>query len=165
MVQIHPPQPNYPSTYGRSTESALSISTRTSTNRSEAVPNGLQFWLRECHINQSLSGPLRFLPWLVRPKNRDSLVFQAMHRRGLLVEDCRRTVVKTNQTEISSPLFTEKQAALYLLRSVSSLRRDRRKATGPRFVRIGRSVRYPRCELDAYITALVNTRTRGVPNA
>jgi len=59
--------------------------------------------------------------------------------------------MRTDPTEISSPLVTEKDAARYLLRSVSSLRRDRRKGTGPRFVRIGRSVRYPKLELDAYL--------------
>ena len=52
---------------------------------------------------------------------------------------------------ISSPLLTEKQAAGYLTRSVSTLRRGRKNGTGPRFVRIGRSVRYQQSELDAYI--------------
>lgn len=47
--------------------------------------------------------------------------------------------------------FTEKQAASYLTRSVSSLRRDRKRNRGPHFVRIGKSIRYLRAELDNFI--------------
>jgi hypothetical protein len=72
--------------------------------------------------------------------------------------------MKTVTTEVSSPLLTEKDAGRYLIRSVSSLRRDRRKGIGPRFVRIGRSVRYPKVELDAYLSSLMNTREQGVSN-
>jgi predicted DNA-binding transcriptional regulator AlpA len=60
--------------------------------------------------------------------------------------------------EVTSPLFTEKEAAHYLTRSVSSLRRGRRSGTGPKFVRIGRSVRYQKSQLDAYIDARVAMR-------
>jgi len=55
--------------------------------------------------------------------------------------------------DFTSPLFTEKQAARYLKRSVSSLRRDRKRGTGPGFVRIGKSIRYLRSEVDQYIFA------------
>ena len=54
-------------------------------------------------------------------------------------------------TEVVSPLLTEKEAAQYLTRSVSSLRRGRKNGAGPKFVRIGRSIRYPKSELDKYI--------------
>jgi predicted DNA-binding transcriptional regulator AlpA len=57
--------------------------------------------------------------------------------------------------EIRSPLLTEKQAAPYLRRSLSSLRRDRKNGTGPGFVRLGRSVRYLQSELDRYIFASI----------
>jgi hypothetical protein len=60
---------------------------------------------------------------------------------------------KNSAGAVSSPLFTEEQAALYLTRSVSSLRRDRKRGTGPGFVKIGRSVRYLRSELDRFIFA------------
>jgi predicted DNA-binding transcriptional regulator AlpA len=53
--------------------------------------------------------------------------------------------------DVCSPLLTEKQAAEYLTRSASSLRRDRKRATGPRFVRLGRSIRYLKSDLDNYI--------------
>jgi hypothetical protein len=56
-------------------------------------------------------------------------------------------------SDVSSPLFTERQAAQYLIRSVSSLRRDRKRGTGPGFLRIGRSLRYRKSELDRYICA------------
>jgi predicted DNA-binding transcriptional regulator AlpA len=52
---------------------------------------------------------------------------------------------------ICSPLLSEKQASQYLKRSLSSLRRDRKLGQGPNFVRIGRSVRYVKCELDEFI--------------
>jgi hypothetical protein len=56
-----------------------------------------------------------------------------------------------DSTEVATPLFTERQAARYLTRSVSSLRRGRRNGAGPKFVKIGRSIRYLRDELNAYI--------------
>lgn len=62
--------------------------------------------------------------------------------------------------EILSPLFTEKQAAHYLTRSVSSLRRGRKYGSGPKFVRLGRSIRYAKTELDAYVSARMS---RSVP--
>ena len=46
-------------------------------------------------------------------------------------------------------------AAAYITRSVSSLRRGRKDGTGPKFVRIGRSIRYLKSELDKYIDARV----------
>ena len=59
--------------------------------------------------------------------------------------------------DVSSPLLTEKQAAKYLTRSVSSLRRDRKRLSGPKFIRIGKSIRYLRLELDSYILACSTT--------
>jgi hypothetical protein len=53
--------------------------------------------------------------------------------------------------DILSPLFTEEEAALYLTRSVSSLRRGRKNGCGPKFIRLGRSIRYLRADLDSYI--------------
>ena len=38
---------------------------------------------------------------------------------------------------------------------MSSLRRGRKDGTGPKFVRIGRSIRYLKSELDKYIDARV----------
>lgn len=58
---------------------------------------------------------------------------------------------KDSTNNFYSPLVTEKQAALYLARSVSSIRRDRRHGCGPVFVRIGRSIRYATKELDRFI--------------
>jgi hypothetical protein len=63
--------------------------------------------------------------------------------------------------DVCSPLLTEQQAASYLTRSVSSLRRDRKNGVGPRFVRAGRSIRYPKVELDVYLSALINPGVRG----
>jgi hypothetical protein len=57
-------------------------------------------------------------------------------RRGVAMERSARPVHP-------SPLLTEAEAALYLARSISSLRRERKTGRGPAFVRLGRSVRYP----------------------
>lgn len=59
-------------------------------------------------------------------------------------------------------LLTEKQAAAFLTRSVSSLRRGRKDGTGPDFLRIGRSIRYPKAQLEAYIAAHLRGTTREV---
>jgi predicted DNA-binding transcriptional regulator AlpA len=65
---------------------------------------------------------------------------------------------QNSASAVSSPLFTEEQAALYLTRSVSSLRRDRKNGSGPGFIRIGRrSIRYLKSELDRYILACTTT--------
>jgi predicted DNA-binding transcriptional regulator AlpA len=61
-----------------------------------------------------------------------------------------------------TPLLTEPQAARYLTRSASSMRRDRKHGTGPIFVRIGRSIRYPKTELDEFLAACRSTRDEGV---
>ena len=63
---------------------------------------------------------------------------------------------------ISSPLFRKSEAASYLRRSVSSLRRDRRNGTGPGFIRIGKSIRYLKSELDSYILSCTPARNVGV---
>jgi predicted DNA-binding transcriptional regulator AlpA len=67
--------------------------------------------------------------------------------------------------DVSSPLYNEVEAARYLRRSVSSLRRGRKNGTGPKFVRIGRSVRYQKSQLDAYIDARTAGTTGEVRHA
>ncbi len=51
------------------------------------------------------------------------------------------------------PLFDTMQAAAYLHSSEPSLERYRALGTGPRWIKMGGSVRYRRSDLDAYITA------------
>ncbi len=63
--------------------------------------------------------------------------------------------MRSSTQDVCSPLFTEKQTSQYLTRSVSSLRRDRKLGNGPAFIKIGRSVRYLRSELDRFISAQV----------
>jgi excisionase family DNA binding protein len=48
--------------------------------------------------------------------------------------------------------FSEKEAAAYLSVSLSSIRRWRRKHTGPDVCRFGGLVRYTKDALDAFIT-------------
>ena len=143
MVQIHPPQPNYSSTYGRSRLSALSTSTKASTNSIEKCPSGLRRSRCVCDLSLSPAGP-----------NLSSLVWSvAVQRQVFAAVDCYGTAMKKDSTEVISPLFTEREAACYLSRSRSSLRRDRKDGSGPGFIRIGRSIRYLRSDLDLYISA------------
>ena len=73
--------------------------------------------------------------------------------------------MERSTAEFLSPLFTEKQAARYLTRSVSSLRRGRKDGSGPKFVRLGRSIRYAKTELDAYLTARMSGAVPEVTHA
>ncbi len=61
-------------------------------------------------------------------------------------------------TEVVSPLFTEKETASYLRRSISSIRRGRKNGSGPEFIRIGRSVLYRKSQLDEFIADRVTGR-------
>jgi hypothetical protein len=63
-----------------------------------------------------------------------------------------------------SPLLTEKQTSRYLLRSLSALRRDRAAGSGPEFARIGRSIRYRKSDLDAYILRSMAAASAEMPN-
>ena len=51
-------------------------------------------------------------------------------------------------------LITEKQFAEMLKRSVATIRRDRRAGRGPKFIRIGRQIRYRLEDVQAYIAGL-----------
>jgi predicted DNA-binding transcriptional regulator AlpA len=48
-------------------------------------------------------------------------------------------------------LLTEKEAALLMRKSIKCLQQWRLLRRGPRFVKIGRSVLYPRAEIESYI--------------
>lgn len=50
-----------------------------------------------------------------------------------------------------SPLLTAEEAAQHLRRSSKTLEADRLRGSGPRFVKLGRSVRYRLSDLEAYI--------------
>jgi hypothetical protein len=101
------------------------------------LPEIAQPW----HSPSSLAGPNPFqLVWT-----------GAIQWREFPVAGCRGTMMSKGSAEISTPLFIEKEAAQYLTRSVSSLRRARKTGIGPKFVRIGRSIRYAKTELDNYI--------------
>jgi hypothetical protein len=91
------------------------------------------------HIHSSLIGP-----------NPYQLVREAIQRRVNPVAGCRRIEMKRDAAELTSPLFTEKETAFYLRRSLSSIRRGRKDGSGPEFIRIGRSVLYQKSQLDAY---------------
>jgi predicted DNA-binding transcriptional regulator AlpA len=65
-----------------------------------------------------------------------------------------------NQPEIIKRALSDREAAIYLGMSVSFLRQDRLnghregRAPGPRWIKIGRSVRYLREDLDDWLEQL-----------
>jgi len=68
-----------------------------------------------------------------------------------------QTATKQNQEQIPQEALTEKQAARYICMSVPYLRADRMnghregRTPGPDFIKIGRSVRYLRSDLDKWL--------------
>lgn len=60
---------------------------------------------------------------------------------------------KTKESDASAVYLTAKQAAHYLNSSTSTLAKRRLNGTGPAFVRIGRAIRYPKADLDAWMDA------------
>ena len=48
-------------------------------------------------------------------------------------------------------VLTEKPAAIYVGVSVQTFRNWRHLRKGPKYLKIGRSVRYQRCDLDAFL--------------
>ena len=64
----------------------------------------------------------------------------------------------------TSPNFNTKSAAHYLNVQASTLEQNRWKGTGPPFVKIGRSVRYRKADLDAYLDANVFNSTTEAQN-
>jgi hypothetical protein len=69
------------------------------------------------------------------------------------------------QIKIQTPqLRTPKEAAQRLNVSVSYLAKARMKGTGPKFVRLGRAIRYTDAALDEHETAQTRTSTSQYPN-
>jgi predicted DNA-binding transcriptional regulator AlpA len=82
------------------------------------------------------------------------------------------TIVRISHSELSSgavlagdSLLTESQTALLLSLSVRTLRNWRVLGRGPAFLKLGRSVRYRRTDIEAWKNGAVRTSTsgRGLP--
>lgn len=58
-------------------------------------------------------------------------------------------------------IFTTRQAALYLGLSISTLNKWRCYGTGPKYLKLGRAVRYRQEELDCYLEARLYRSTLG----
>jgi len=70
---------------------------------------------------------------------------------------CRRILPDMSnriQTTFTNQQLTDVQVAQYLNVSISTVRRWRLTGGGPRWVRIGGSVRYPFSDLEAYLCSL-----------
>lgn len=66
-----------------------------------------------------------------------------------------------NTTTTPRPLLRETQAAELLDMSPRTLELWRRAGSGPRFVKVGRSVRYRPEDLDAFVSERVRVTTAG----
>ncbi len=60
---------------------------------------------------------------------------------------------ETDKSSISSQVLTTSEAARYLGLSASTLNRWRCYGTGPKYLKLGRAVRYRADELDAFLEA------------
>jgi excisionase family DNA binding protein len=70
-----------------------------------------------------------------------------------------QTAVSSTQQQFSDALLTEKQAAAYLNIGVKTLQNWRWRGEGPRFVRVGRLMRYRPEDLRAFVAAHLRTST------
>ena len=64
---------------------------------------------------------------------------------------------------MNSTLLTPREAAEYRKASPSTLAKERCKGDGPPFVKMGRSVRYRRADLDEWIAANIRRSTSDTP--
>jgi excisionase family DNA binding protein len=65
-----------------------------------------------------------------------------------------RRINNKPSTETNRQNLDDVEVAAYLNVSVSTVRRWRRIGGGPRWVRIGSSIRYPRPDLETYLVSL-----------
>jgi hypothetical protein len=182
VVQIHPPQPNSSSTYRRPLSGAFSISTSFSPNNScrchcrhwTELP-------RSCAIMHNFSNarvalvsdrvtrrpvgqqsPLGIyrvsrghlaLPWHDFPARCEiqpnPSAYTPIRVGGI---SRRRRMSHTDFQASTFQLLTEKQAAERLCHSLSTLRRWRRAACGPTYVRFGRLILYRAEDLETFVT-------------
>ena len=61
--------------------------------------------------------------------------------------------METHRENENSSTVTEREAARYLRFSLPTLRRWRYAKTGPAHIRVGRSIRYLRADLDRFLAA------------
>lgn len=65
----------------------------------------------------------------------------------------------TTVAEADDPLLLTQEAAAILRRSVSSMNKWRGDGRGPRYVRVGGSIRYRLSDIRAFIAANIRTST------
>ena len=65
----------------------------------------------------------------------------------------------TTSAPPSPALLTTREAAVYLRIQPATMEQHRWNGRGPRFVKLGRSVRYRQSDLDAFLDARVFTST------
>jgi predicted DNA-binding transcriptional regulator AlpA len=61
------------------------------------------------------------------------------------------------------PLFDEAQVAQLTGRGIATLQKDRVRGTGPKYVKLGRHVRYRPADIEAWISERVRQSTSGGP--
>jgi hypothetical protein len=167
VVQIHPPQPTISTSCGQALPPSIPASTRTSTNRhdhrrqqlsTEAISCDNQCDdLRVAHRQYHFAGFGQGHQFIRADSN--------LQRETAAVRRCVSMKQTDQGAENHNCLLTEKQAARFLSRSVSSLRRDRRSIRGPKFIRMGRSIRYRASDLADYLDACTAKTFPAVPHA
>lgn len=74
--------------------------------------------------------------------------------------NARATTTERRQMPETAPALTEREVAELLGLSVATLRAWRHRGKGPRFLRLGRSVRYLPSDLDDFVrSSAVDTRS------
>jgi len=73
------------------------------------------------------------------------------------------TANRQNQPPMPVVVFTTRQAAQYLGLSISTLNKWRCYGFGPRYLKLGRAVRYRQEELDRYLDTRILSSTLGNP--
>ena len=69
-----------------------------------------------------------------------------------------KTLLTNPPVPAASPLLTEREACARVRMSPAFFQAMRRKGTGPKFVRIGKAVRYPEPALSEWLAALTAQR-------
>jgi hypothetical protein len=169
VVQIHPPQPNSSSTYGRSTSSAHSISPKISPNpgrRQRSPATDTRKSVIACKVCSDRIIDVHVGPPMGFPAHQGSLRFRPRQpclrvNSGVPEHSSGRHAVIHPAGNVDNPnrspekqivaLLTEGQSAQRLGVSLSTLRRWRKNGVGPKFFLLGGILRYRIVDLDEFV--------------
>ena len=161
MVQIHPPQPNYSSTYGRSGTSAFLISPKISPNsHANRASKGERLPADLAKIKKAPAG-LQVSNFARRDQLCLACAISALWRTNFSVRSTalrgadKVDSVGHTSAQIKQALLTETESAKRVGVSLSTFRRWRRKGIGPKFFLLGGILRYRIADLDEFVACHV----------